>query len=109
MYFVYVIQNLAGRFYIGLSEDVHTRLNQHNEGFSKWTKGKGPWQLVWQKGPMTLSEARKLENLPRCKKGGTGFFAITGLEPQNQIHPLALRNGRRQSQHGHPFQSPAGE
>ena len=40
-YKVYVIENLSGRFYIGLSEDVHHRLTEHNAGDSRWTKGKG--------------------------------------------------------------------
>jgi putative endonuclease len=32
---VYVIRNNAGKFYIGLSEDVSKRLEQHNQGISK--------------------------------------------------------------------------
>ncbi len=31
-YQVYVIQNDDGKFYIGMSEDVETRLRQHNRG-----------------------------------------------------------------------------
>ena len=31
-YRVYVIQNREGRFYIGLSDDVGRRINQHNAG-----------------------------------------------------------------------------
>jgi hypothetical protein len=37
-YQVYVLQNSAGRFYIGLSEDVGIRVQQHNDGISKWTR-----------------------------------------------------------------------
>jgi putative endonuclease len=82
-YRVYVIQNLAGRFYIGLSEDVVVRLQQHNEGVSKWTKQRGPWKLVWQSAAMTLSEARKLEIFLKRQKGGNNFYAFTGL-PRRQ-------------------------
>jgi hypothetical protein len=42
VYCVYVIQNPDGRFYIGMSEDVATRVVQHNSGVSKWTKHRGP-------------------------------------------------------------------
>jgi len=35
VYRVYVIRNLEGRFYIGMSEDVAIRVAQHNEGVSK--------------------------------------------------------------------------
>ena len=78
-YFVYVLQNPTGKFYIGLTEDVAVRLSQHNAGISKWTKGKGPWLAVWQRGPMTLSEARRLENQLKRQKGGDGFYQLTGL------------------------------
>lgn len=61
-YRVYVIQNAGGRFYIGLSENVETRLQQHNQGISKWTRNRGPWHLVWPSEYLTLSDARKLEN-----------------------------------------------
>ena len=79
MYCVYVIQNPAGRFYIGQSEDIEKRLNDHNQGVSKWTKFRGPWLLVWKDGPFTLTEARRLENLLKAQKGGDGFYRITGL------------------------------
>jgi predicted GIY-YIG superfamily endonuclease len=46
-YQVYVIKNVAGKFYIGLSENVQIRLRQHNEGISQWTRNRGPWQMFW--------------------------------------------------------------
>jgi len=78
-YRVYVIQNREGKFYIGLSDDVARRVEQHNAGSSKWTKGKGPWKLVWCSEAMNLSEARKLELLLKRQKGGAGFSRLTGL------------------------------
>ena len=78
-YQVYVIQNPAGKLYIGLSEDVSIRLQQHNDGISKWTKGKGPWSLAWTSAAMSMTEARKLENLLKRQKGGAGFYHLTGL------------------------------
>ena len=80
VYRVYVVQNSAGKFHIGLSEDVEIRLSQHNCGESKWTKLKGPWRLAWNGDQMPLSEARRLENLLKRQKGGDGFFRITGLK-----------------------------
>ena len=79
MYRVYVLQNEAGRFYIGLSDDVPRRLEQHNAGVSKWTKTRVPWRLAWQSEEMSLSDARKLENHLKRQKGGAGFFAAIGL------------------------------
>ena len=79
VYRVYIIQNASGRRYIGLSENVEARLAQHNDGMSKWTKGKGPWSLVWTSEAMSLSEARKLENHLKRQGRGSGFYALTGL------------------------------
>ena len=84
-YFVYVIQNSTAKFYIGLSDDVARQVQQHNDGISKWTKPKGPWTLAWTSEAMPLSEARKLENLLKRQKGGSGFHRITGL-PARQAH-----------------------
>ncbi|MCF7762092.1 MAG: GIY-YIG nuclease family protein [Verrucomicrobia bacterium] len=36
-YRVYVLRNLAGKLYIGVTADVARRLGQHNSGQSKWT------------------------------------------------------------------------
>ena len=80
-YQVYVLQNPAKRCYIGLSQDVALRLEQHNDGVSKWTKSRGPWALVWTSSPLSLTEARKLENLLKRQKGGLGLYQMTGVRP----------------------------
>ena len=79
IYQVYVLRNPSGKFYIGLSENVETRLDQHNTGVSKWTRNRGPWTLAWTSDRLTLSDARKLENHLKRQKGGLGFYKITGL------------------------------
>jgi putative endonuclease len=79
VYQVYVLRNAAGKFYIGLSENIQDRLQQHNQGVSKWTRCRGPWSLVWESKLLTLSDARKLENHLKRQKGGVGFKFLTGL------------------------------
>ena len=78
-YRVYVLQNREGRFYAGLTEDVTRRLEQHNAGESRWTKGRGPWKIVWKSGELSLTDARKLENRLKRQGRGKGFYTITGL------------------------------
>ena len=75
------------RFCVGLSEDVALRLHQHNDGFSKWTRNKGPWNLLWTSDFMSLSDARKLENLLKAQKGGSGLYRITGVAPRQAHNP----------------------
>ena len=76
MYQVYVLNNSAGQKYIGLSQDPQIRLLQHNSGISRWTKGRGPWTIVWISNPMNLSEARKFENKLKRQKGGLGLETL---------------------------------
>ena len=55
------------------------RLVQHNEGRSKWTSGKGPWNLDWTSDAMSLGAARRLENLLKRQKGGAGLAKLKSL------------------------------
>ncbi len=75
-YRVYLLRNPTGIRYIGLSDDVFLRVQQHNEGVSRWTRGRGPWALEWTSAPRSLGDARKLENLLKRQKGGIGLAPI---------------------------------
>jgi putative endonuclease len=86
-YSVYVIQNPQSRFYIGVSENIAKRLEDHNSGLSQWTKNKGPWLLLWTSQAMSLSQARQLENRLKRMKGGNGFYRFTGLSRSQLIIP----------------------
>ncbi len=60
-YSVYIIQNPVGKFYIGQTNNLNDRLLRHNIGRSKYTRDKGPWQLVYQEVYQTRAEAMKRE------------------------------------------------
>ena len=50
MFWVYVLENPKGRFYVGSTEDLSRRLTEHNspDGVgTKYTHKHGPWKLVW--------------------------------------------------------------
>jgi predicted GIY-YIG superfamily endonuclease len=65
VYRVYVIQNLEGKFYIGMTENVVITVSQHNEGTSKWTKNRGPWRLRCTREAMSGQIVeRESRNLP---------------------------------------------
>jgi putative endonuclease len=36
-------------YYIGISSNLEWRLQQHNRGLSPFTRGKGPWEMVFSK------------------------------------------------------------
>lgn len=108
-----MLRNPAGLRCIGLSDDVDRRVQQHNQGISRWTRGKGPWILDWTSAPRSLGDARKLENLLKRQKGGAaspgeadpvsrpedigvGVGIYIGIEPQLPSIPLPTpSNGYR--------------
>lgn len=47
MYYVYIIKSVTtGRFYVGSTSRVGLRVEYHNKGWSRATKGRRPWVLV---------------------------------------------------------------
>ncbi|MDP1718918.1 MAG: GIY-YIG nuclease family protein [bacterium] len=62
MFHVYILRSiLNNRYYIGSNKNVARRLEQHNFGLVRSTKGFMPWALAYQKELPTLSGARKRE------------------------------------------------
>jgi len=58
------------------------RLRQHNEGISRWTAGRGPWQILWTRQFPALGPPRRFESLLKRPKGGRGFCGLTELSPE---------------------------
>ena len=57
-YFVYVLESeIDGRLYKGQTTDISKRINQHNAGQTKSTKGYRPWKLVYFEKFETIKEA----------------------------------------------------
>lgn len=62
MYFVYVLwSDTLQKRYIGSCQNVSVRLQQHNSGGSKFTKGGIPWKIIHSEIYTTNTEARKRE------------------------------------------------
>jgi predicted GIY-YIG superfamily endonuclease len=64
MHWVYILENPAGRFYIGYTNDLLTRLDSHNRTdkvLGKYTRKNGPWELVWSEAHSTPAGAMARE------------------------------------------------
>jgi putative endonuclease len=73
MYFTYILQSQkTDRYYTGHTNNIDTRLIQHNKGETKSTKSGIPWKQVWHTDFPTRSEAIQLEL--RIKKRGAKRF-----------------------------------
>ena len=58
LYYVYIIYSQSlERYYVGSTEDVERRLQQHNAGRSKSTRAGVPWKLVHTESFATRSDA----------------------------------------------------
>ncbi len=71
-YSVYILQSKTiGRRYIGYTEDVEKRLEQHNLGLNTSTRNYGPWKIIYlEKGFETRQKALKREKEIKKMKGG---------------------------------------
>jgi putative endonuclease len=59
---LYILQSAStDRFYIGCSVDLTRRLAEHERGHSPYTRGRGPWKLVYREEFPTLQDARRRE------------------------------------------------
>ena len=57
-YHLYILYSpSAGRFYIGSTSDISQRIHYHNSGRSPYTRGRGPWYLVYSESYETRREA----------------------------------------------------
>ena len=70
MYYVYVLRSLKnGRLYVGCTNNLERRIQEHNTGQSKYTSLTKPFKIIHQEEFNDLSSARKREKM---LKGGQG-------------------------------------
>ena len=83
-YYVYIIESLEdGTFYKGYSEDPLKRLQQHNQGESKYTSGKMPWKIVYVEECASKTEALIRER--NLKKADRSRIQTLLVHPKNIV------------------------
>jgi len=79
---VYILQSLTtNRYYVGQTNNLEKRLDEHNSEMAGHTKKEQPWKLVWRKIVLTRNEAILLER--KIKKRGAARF----LEDLSRMQP----------------------
>jgi putative endonuclease len=64
MFWVYVLENPAGKFYVGQTGNLRDRIADHNRTDScegHFTRKNGPWKLVWREPHHSRSSAVQRE------------------------------------------------
>ncbi|PIY95967.1 MAG: hypothetical protein COY66_05525 [Candidatus Kerfeldbacteria bacterium CG_4_10_14_0_8_um_filter_42_10] len=78
MYYLYILFNLndcsSKKFYIGVTNSLNRRIKEHQSGKSRWTKGFGPWKLIYYEGFLSRKDANQREI--RLKKHGKCFSEL---------------------------------
>jgi len=70
-YYVYVlISERDGKFYIGYTDDLKKRLNDHNKGKVPSTKNRTPLKLVYYEACLNQQDATKRESHLKTTWGG---------------------------------------
>jgi len=70
MYATYVLKSLTHNTrYIGSTEDEEKRLNEHNSGKCRYTRGRMPWEIVYVEKFPTRAEAMAREKFFKTGQG----------------------------------------
>ncbi|MDD4995399.1 MAG: GIY-YIG nuclease family protein [Patescibacteria group bacterium] len=68
--FIYVIISCShGNRYVGSTDCVENRLEEHNRGRCRYTSGRRPWELVHSEEFDTRAEAMKREKFLKSGQG----------------------------------------
>ena len=74
MFTTYILQNSnTKRFYIGSTNNLDRRLEEHNRGQTRSTRQKGEWKIIYKELYRTNIEAKRREKMIKSYKGGNAF------------------------------------
>jgi putative endonuclease len=73
-----ILSEKNGDIYVGMSRNVGTRLNEHNLGKNRYTKGLRPWIILYHEEQPNWQEARIRE---KYLKSGIGKEFLKSLVP----------------------------
>jgi putative endonuclease len=77
MYFVYILQSrTSSRFYVGSTNDLIRRFNQHQSRQSPATRHRGPWWMPYYETYSKKSEAVKREYEIKRKRSSNSIRRI---------------------------------
>ncbi|MFZ2150095.1 MAG: GIY-YIG nuclease family protein [Minisyncoccia bacterium] len=61
-YYTYTLKSKKdGKIYTGYTQDLRKRPSEHNKGLSTYTKGRGPFILIYYEGCLLKDKARSRE------------------------------------------------
>jgi predicted GIY-YIG superfamily endonuclease len=73
-----IISEVNGEIYVGIAKDPDIRLNEHNAGKNRYTKGLRPWRTLYRELQPGWQAARNKE---KYLKSGVGKEFLKSLVP----------------------------
>lgn len=62
MFYTYVLKSKKnGNWYTGFTNDLRKRFMEHNSGKSTYTKGRGPFELIYYEACLSIDDAKSRE------------------------------------------------
>ncbi len=69
-YYVYLLESLKdSKCYIGYTNDLKRRIEEHNKGLSSATKFRLPFRLIYFEGCLNMQDAKRRENYLKTTQG----------------------------------------
>ena len=91
MFYVYVLRSKkTGEMYIGVTNNVDRRLEQHNAGDSYWTKSRRPFEMVYYEAYLSREDALQREK--KLKKFKNSFKHLKN-RIENSMYQLSKSGG----------------
>lgn len=66
--YLYILRNAQGKTYVGVTERLDERLEEHNRGQNLSTRGRGPWVRVYTESFEDIKKAKIREAAIKRKK-----------------------------------------
>jgi len=69
-YYVYILKSLVdNNFYTGYTTNLKKRIQEHNDGLSKSTKNRRPFELIYFEGSKNIKDAIRREKYLKTTYG----------------------------------------
>lgn len=69
-FYVYTLRSIQqGSLYIGYTQDLKKRLEEHNKGLNTSTRPFSPWQLIYYEAGLSELDAKRREKYLKTSQG----------------------------------------
>lgn len=69
MFYVNILENSKGRRYVGFTEDLQRRVEEHNAGQNLSTKSYRPWAVIFYEAYRNRQDALRRESYLKTTQG----------------------------------------